>query len=705
MSRNVARPAVWIMAGLSSLAAFSPSSSAGLNVLLVTVDTLRPDRLSCYGSKAVRTPRIDALAGRGALFERAFAHDPLTLPSHTNILLGLTSLAHGVRENGNSYVNGVYQTLAETLKAEGYATGAFVSAFPLDSRFGLGQGFDVYDDRFPAKVAPGLEFSERTAEATVAAALAWLETVKDKGKWFGWVHLWDPHLPYAPPPPFAGRFAKDPYSGEVAYVDASLGPLLDAVEKGGGAERTLVILTGDHGESLGEHGEAAHGYFAYNATIHVPLLIAAPAMKPVRIPGHVGHVDIYPTVCDFVGVEKRPILHGASLAPLMAGKTRKPGPVFFEALDAHVNRGWAPLRGVIDGGHKYIEAPIPEIYDLEKDFDERTNLAGGVDLSPLRKKLAELEKAQTAASQGGGNRNPSRETRDRLQSLGYVVAPSAPGKKTYGPEDDLKTLLPLEQKLGRAKAAAREGRTAESVRDLEDIIKARPDFISAFDLLSKIYAGRGLIDEGLKVLERGLRANPENYAFLSACGIGLARAGRSAPAREALQDALGIYDRDPEVWNALGMAEMSLGDADRALASFERAWALDPLDAVTNENLGVVQVNRAMKTKNRDLLSKAVEYFQASIAADPALPSAHNGLGGAYNFLGRKDEAIAAWEKAVALDPSFDFPLYNLALVYFDRGDKAKALEYCRKYLEAKGSRLTDRERREVENLIDRIKR
>jgi len=673
------------------------------NLLVVTIDTLRPDRLGCYGAKAGSTPQIDALAALGVLFERAFAHDPLTLPSHTNIFLGLTSSAHGVKENGHSYVNAAYLTLAELLKQQGYATGAFVSAFPLDSRFGLDQGFDLYDDRFPARVAPGFEFSERIAEKTVAAAVDWLS--RPKSKWFCWVHLWDPHLPYAPPEPYASRFASDLYAGEVAYVDACLGPLFEAAEQRSGPGRTLILLTGDHGESLGEHGEFAHGYFAYNTTIHIPLILSGPGIKPSRNSANVGHVDIYPTLCDLLGIEKRPPLHGNSLTPLLAGKSRKAGPLFFEAMDANVNRGWAPLRGIIDGGHKFIESPIPELYDLEKDFGEKTNLAAAVDLAPLRKKLADLEKIQAAAGKGGGSRIPGRETRDRLQSLGYVVSPSAPGKKTYGPGDDLKTLLPLEQNLGLARSLAKDGRVAESVRLLEDVTKARPDFISAYDTLSKIYLTRGLTDEALAVLERGQKSNPEHYGFISAYGIALARAGRSEPAVGILQRALGIYEQDPEVWNSLGMVSLRLGNIDEAQQHVERALSMDPSDPVYNENLGVVHVTRALKTKNREEIPKAIASFEASVAADPALASAHNGLGGAYNLAGRKDEAVAAWKKAVAIDPAFDYPLYNLALAYLDKGDKDKALEYCRKYLDVKGTRLTPEERREIDSLIERIKK
>jgi arylsulfatase A-like enzyme len=293
---------------------FSAVRPPGFNLLLITIDTLRPDRLSCYSPKFLKTPAIDGLAEKGVLFERAFAHNPQTLPSHVNILLGLTPLAHGVSENSKSVVAGEFLTLAELLKARGYATGAFISSFALDSRFGLDQGFDVYDDFYSAKPAPGLAYSERSAGETIKAARQWLSRRKEK--WFCWIHLWEPHAPYTPPEPYLSRYAKDPYSGEVAAVDAALGKFFAEAEREGWPGKTFIILTGDHGESLGEHGEMTHTYFAYNSTIWVPLIIEGPGIRPSRVKDYVSHVDLFPTVCELLGLEKNPGLQGESLKPL-----------------------------------------------------------------------------------------------------------------------------------------------------------------------------------------------------------------------------------------------------------------------------------------------------------------------------------------------------------------------------------------------------
>ena len=703
MSERTWRAAALLLAAAFLAAAPLAVRAADVNVLLVTIDTLRTDRLSCYSPKYVKTPRIDALAARGVLFERAFAHDPITLASHTNILLGLVPPAHGVSENSKSVVPQEFLSLAELLKAQGYATGAFVSSFSLDSRFGLDQGFDVYDDAYPSKPAAGLPFSERPAGKTVAAARAWLDA--RKGKWFCWVHLWDPHAPYEPPAPYASQFKNDPYSGEVAYADAELGKLFDWLEGHGGLRQTVVVLTGDHAESLGEHGETYHSYFAYNSTIWVPLIVAGPGIAPAaRIKDYVSHVDIFPTVCEVLGLKAPAGLHGGSLVPFFKGRTRKTLPIYFESLDAHLNRGWAPLRGLIRDGKKYIDSPIPELYDLGKDFDEKTNLAPGVDLAPYKKDYdaAFRSYGRPAAAKPSGTTD--RETRERLRSLGYVASPVTQTKASYGPEDDLKTLLPFEQKIDVVRNLIQAERTAESVKILEDIIKARPDFAMAYFRLGDVYETKGLVEDRLQALERGARANPQNYVMVAGYGITLVNKGRYEKGIDVLSSAMGLFDRDAEVWNSLGVAYWKTGEYDKARAHFEEALTLDPDDAIYNDNMGSFFVATALKIRSAQDVEKALPFFDKAVAADPELASAYNGRAGALKILGRVDEAIKDWEKALALNPRFDFPAYNLAVSYLEKGDKATALDYCRRYLEIKGRAITAEERRDIQSLIEKCR-
>lgn len=689
---------------ISALTLSTTVRAADLNLLLITIDTLRPDRLSCYNSTLVKTPQIDSLAAKGVLFERAFAHDPMTLPSHVNIFLGMTSLAHGVNENSKSVVAAEFETLAELLNSEGYATGAFVGAFPLDSRFGLNQGFDVYDDYYPSRPSPGEAYSERPAEKTIQAAIDWLSL--QKGKWFCWVHIWDPHFPYTAPEPFGSQYKEDPYSGEVAYVDQELGKLLDKVKNTGWFEQTLIILTGDHGEALGEHGELTHSYFAYNSTIWVPLIITAPKIKAARINDYVSHIDIFPTVCDVLGIRKPSSLHGESLDPFLRGKARKKvNPIYFEAMDAYRNRGWAPLQGLILDGKKFIDSPIPELYDLEKDFNEETNLSPATNTASFKKQLEEIKKSNSSPLLSKADRQPNRDTMARLRSLGYVSAPVSRAKSNYGPEDDLKTLLPLEQKYDLALGLRKGGRIPESVRLLDDIIKARKDFMKAYDQLYQIYLSQGLVDEGLQVLERGFLANPDNYMSVSGYGIALVKQGQKEKGAQFLEEAAAIFNKDAEVWNILGVAYWGLGDMARAQDRFEKALALDPEDAVINVNAGSFFIAKVQDTKNPPDILRAVRYFRRAIASDPFLASAYNGLGGVLRLAGNEDEAILNWEMALKIDPNYALSAYNLALVYLEMVDKTRALEYCQMYLTIKGNTLSNAEREDIEKIIKECKK
>ena len=258
-----------------------PAAATGPNLLLITIDTLRADRLGCYGGRIVKTPSIDGLAARGVLFERAFSHAPLTLPAHASILLGLLPPVHGVHDNSNFRVPDELLTLAEWLKGRGYETGAVVGAFPLDSRFGLTRGFDVYDDNYGSQGADRSRV-RRTEGRGRRGPGAGLDR-REEGPWFLWVHCFDPHQTYQPPEPFLTQYKDFPYDGEVAYVDSELGSLFAGLKEPSGQEKTVIVLTADHGESLGDHGETTHGYFAYNATLHVPLIIASPGLKPGRV--------------------------------------------------------------------------------------------------------------------------------------------------------------------------------------------------------------------------------------------------------------------------------------------------------------------------------------------------------------------------------------------------------------------------------------
>jgi len=684
----------FILIGSNTLGA---AKTGAANVLLISIDTIRPDRLSCYTPRYLQTPNIDELASRGVVFNRAFAHTPLTLPSHINLLTGVTPPYHGVHDNARFRLSEDILTLAEYLKGQGYATGAFVGAFPLDSRFGLNQGFDVYDDHYGTKARQEFFYIERTADKVVDVALNWLKA--QSGRWFAFIHVWDPHQPYNPPEPFKSRFNQDLYSGEVAFVDSELGRLFAYLKSHNLLEKTIIILTGDHGESLGEHGESTHGYFAYNSTLWIPLIISGPAIKPQRIDDYVFHIDIFPTLCDILGSSKPADLQGVSLLPLLKGKKSPPRRVYFEALYAYYNRGWAPVKGYFESKKKFIDSPLPEFYDLERDFEEKNNLILQVPLDKYQQKLASLEKALSSAKNREGGQVIDAETMEKLRSLGYVAQPAASLKKTFGPEDDLKTLLPLQEKFAKAMGGYHRGKVEEAITALKEIVADRPTFDLAYSYLATIYKREGRLREAIKVLREGLAQNPQSYSIISTFGILLAESGLYDEAISVLEVGINLWDFDPEMWNYIGMAYWGKGDYKKALEAYQQALSLDPDYPLVFNNLGSLQLSLFLRDKKTEDLNKALNYFKQAIALDPELVSAYNGLGGAYKKLGKVEEAIACWQKALELNPNYDFSLYNLGLTYFELGDKKAALKYLERYLEVKKN-ISVSEKEKIEALI-----
>jgi arylsulfatase A-like enzyme/Flp pilus assembly protein TadD len=685
-----------------ALAAFVSSSlGAGTNLLLVTVDTLRADRLSCYSQAHARTPAVDALAAKGVLFEKAFAHTPTTLPSHTNILLGLTPPFHGVSENSKARVSAAFLTLAEHLKTRNYATGAFISAFPLDSRFGLDQGFDVYDDTFPSRPSAMGFAPERTAEEVVAAASAWISA--QTGPWFCWVHVWDPHAPYAPPEPFLSEYRADPYSGEVAYVDSQLAVLLAHLRKGSQADRTLVVLTADHGEALGEHGELTHGYFAYNSTLHIPLIIAGPGVRPGRVGATVGHVDIFPTVCRLLGLPEPPGLQGRSLVPLMSGKKEKPRVIYFESLEPCLNYGCAPVRGFIDGKTKFVDSPLPEVYDLGRDEREAANLASEADVPALKRQLDVILKALQGPAAAAAVADA--RTRENLRSLGYLSSPVPRTKSDYGPEDDLKSFLPFQQRLERAILLSDAGRDEESVREIGTLIEEKKHFAPAYIYLAEIHMSRGRMAEALRTLDEAVRANPEDYTLLAEYGKALVRNRQFGEAAGILERAVALIDYDPESWDNLGLARMSLGESTRALEAFEKALALDPSSGPVHADIGAFRLSMYLEGgRDPGDLDQAISHFEKATALDATLNPAFRGLGYASLLAGRTESAQTAWERAIAIAPDDDFSTYNLGLICLERGDKPRAKRLFTKILDLRGADLPPADRDRLLALIEKCK-
>ncbi|OGD34999.1 MAG: hypothetical protein A2V45_01410 [Candidatus Aminicenantes bacterium RBG_19FT_COMBO_58_17] len=687
---------------LSAQPSGKETGKGGFNVLLITVDTLRADRLGCYGNTRVKTPHIDSLAQKGALFTRAFAHTPTTLPSHTNILLGTTPVYHGVHDNHNFVVREEFLSLAEHLKNSGFATGAFVGAFPLDSRFGLTQGFDVYDDNYGTSSSQEFSYVERKAEVVVDKALEWLQN--QNGRWFLWVHCFDPHQRYEPPEPFKTEYKDRPYDGEVAYVDYSLGKLLDHIRNQRLDEYTLIIFTGDHGESLGQHGESTHGYFAYNSTLWIPLIIVSPGLKPERIDQPVAHIDVYPTVCDVLGISRPSHLQGLSLLPAMNKKKLPERELYFESLYPFYSRSWAPLRGFLREGVKFMDSPIPEFYDLQKDFDETQNLAEKTSLEKYRATLAAVMEREGYAGESSAGRKADRQTQERLKSLGYLSSPRAQRKAAFTAQDDLKVLLPYQSQLQQAMAAYHKGDVEKGAGLLRGIIAERKDFDLAYTYLAALYKEQKKLKEAVNVLREGYQNCPDSYKVIITFGMFLTEIGAPDQAIEMFKKGLSIIDYDPELWNYLGVAYWNKGDYEEGLKALNQALSLDDNYPIALNNLGSVYLSVSLKSKQPDALEKAMEYFKRAIELDPKYESAYNGLGIALKMAGDLDGAIVNWRKAVELKPDYAFALYNLGLAYLLKGEKALALEYLQKYKARFYTLLPPREQQKLDELIAQCK-
>ena len=669
-----AAAAVWRRdSGRPAFPAFT--KTADQNVLLITIDTLRADALGAYGGRA-RTPNLDGLAAAGVRFTFAHAHAVMTLPSHTSIMTGRYPFEHGVRDNAGFRLGDSVPTLAEMARQKGLATGAFVGAFPLDRQFGLARGFDVYDDLGGREGAPAdFVLSERNASEVVTAASRWIE--QQRRPWLAWVHVFDPHSPYAPPPPFDREYAADPYAGEVAYVDGALGPLLDLARRA--SRSTTIIVTADHGEGLGEHGEATHGVFAYESTLHVPLIIAqVGAQAGGGIPGRndkatsdvpVRHIDILPTIAELVGLPMPANLHGRTLTLAEPGE-REPRPSYFEAMTAMLKRGWAPLRGIIVDRDKYIDLPIEELYDLAADPHEDRNrtAVAGERVRTLTARLKELD-----ATLPGQQTTENAEARARLQSLGYLSG-SAPRKARYTEDDDPKRLVDVDRMMLEGIERHRAGRRTEAMDLYRKVIARRPDMGLAYRRLAYMQWENGATSDAITTLRDALRRNGPDTDVEIRLGTYLAETGHLAEATPMLERVVRADPENRDALNALGIAYAHARNHTSALRTFQRILALDPRDAFALENIGAVHLERHE-------LGAAEEAFRRAAANDPRSSRAEAGLGVVALESGRRDDAVAHWRRAVDLDAANLDALYNLGTQLAAADRMAEARPYLERFL------------------------
>ncbi len=646
---------------------------AGLSVLLITVDTLRADAVGAYSGRAGLTPWIDRLASRGVVFDDAHAHNVLTLPSHANILSGRYPVDHGVRDNAGFRFPQGTDTLATLLAARGYRTAAFVSAFPLASRFGLGRGFEFYDDAFVgAGARPAFLEQERPGTETVARTRRWLEAQRGR-PFFCWVHVFEPHYPYQPPEPFAARFPGDPYHGEVAAADAALGPLLEPVLAAGGQGRTLVVLTSDHGESLGEHGELTHGIFAYEATLRVPLILYQPRLFDARrVFAPARHVDLLPTILDALALAPPAGLPGRSLLRVAAGAPAEETTSYFEALSGQLNRGWAPLTGVIHDRVKYIDLPIPELYDLGVDAREDSNLAGRQprQLEEWRNLLAPLRSRPGPA----GRQAEDRETQERLRSLGYLAGGSAPAKQRYTESDDPKNLIAIDGRLQEIAGRFFAGDLPGALARGRDLVALRPQMPLAWLYLAHLQREAGDLAGAVESLRKAHALGPRDATTLSLLGAYLTQAGRPREAVALLAPAAGGAEPDLDILASLGLALAKLGRTSEALEVLGRARVQEPRNPMVLVQLGAVQLMAGHREPAR-------EAFETALKLNPDSVRAHSSLGLMAAEDGHADRALEHWRAAVALDPQECESLLTLGVLLWRRGRPADGRLYLDLFL------------------------
>lgn len=621
---------------------------SGPNVLLITVDTLRADRLGSYGHTPAATPVLDALAKSGARFVDATAHAPLTHPSHAAILTGRYQGSFGIRLNGMDPLPDDATTLAERMKVAGYRTAAVVGSVVLDKSHGLGQGFDTYDDEIatPASGTVTMASLQRTASEVTAAAKTWLQ--EQRSPWFLWVHYYDPHLPYEAPPQFAKAAAGRPYDAEIAYVDAQIGSLLAAVDK----TQTVVVVTSDHGEALGEHGEPDHGFFLYDATLRVPLIMAGPGIKSAVIKEQVRSIDIAPTIARLAGAAPDPHPSaGVSLGVLLEGGSRPEIPVSIaESWYPRLHFGWSELRSARVGEWKYIAAPKPELYDLRVDTGETKNLASSRAqvASRLDAEVRRITSAFGHTQRTAPAPQPDPETVARLQALGYVgsFAPVTATSSTENPKDHVAAYRQYRDLFNRAVGFLESGKPAAAVPVLQLILKSNVRAFEAHLHLGHAYFALSRMDAALAEYDAAAQLNPSlstpHFEAAKTFAIRGDTAAAVARARRGLQvdpdSAYGHY--------TLGVVYQRAGQWRDAYTAFGRAVELNGRDPRARANLA----GAAMRL---DSLEVARTQFEAMIELGHQVAPAHFNLGVIAERRGDKDGARTHYQRALRADPAF----------------------------------------------------
>ncbi|MGD8628650.1 MAG: sulfatase-like hydrolase/transferase [bacterium] len=690
-----------------------------VNVLLVSLDTVRPDHLGCYGYDAASTPNVDGVAHEGVIFTEALTSVPVTLPSHTSTLTGLYPLSHGVRVNALYVAPEELTTLAEVLRADGYSTGAFVGSLVLDSRFGLDQGFDVYNDDMEVFRTLGqFEQPERRAGTVTDSACDWLETVEEP--FFAFVHYYDAHAPYAPPPPYSTSYAEMPYDGEIAYTDEALGRILKLLKQRGVYDNTTIIITSDHGEGLGEHNEAGHGKLIYDSTVKVALIwrVAGTSggvseiQTPAEISVPVELVDLFPTVLELVGAEAADSIDGRSLVPLMRGENLPSKLCYMESLYPYLAYRWAPLRGVRFREWKYTLAPEPELYRIPDDPGELSNVISEFPeiATELKAHLANLLSMEKEPAEMAEPELSYEETR-KIRALGYVSASRRPVPVDIEPQglDPKQMIGPYEHYVRLAVAALDEKDYDTALKNLRAYAEIDPGNPKVHVMLGLALTETGDYSGAEAALLRFAEIDPGNLPdFIGLCGAAMQQ-GQVAKADFLCRMGIKISPDTPGMLTAMGDVLLQQGLVDSAITVLGQALEKDPGDTFAAVNLGhaclqrgrteeaLRQFHRVLSAhpENLDALNGVASIYVKSASIDsmikylervrsitPDNVDVLKNLGNAYRDKRMLVEAEEAFEQACELEPDKPGTLFRLAVVKAEMGHTQEAIDILRHVLE-----------------------
>lgn len=646
------------------------------NVIIITIDTLRADYVSCYKKGNAVTPNLDQLAAEGVVFDRCISPYPLTLPSHTSILSGTYPLYHQVRDNGGLRVPPQLELISEVLQKNGFKTAGFIAAFVLHSKWGINQGFDTYSDDFDLTKyrLTGTELEKKAGEV-LGQARQWISEHKEE-KFFTWIHLFDPHGEYEPPPPFDKRYPDNPYAGEVEYTDDELGKFFSFLKKQGIYDNTLIVVTSDHGEGLWEHGERSHGFFVYESTVWVPLIIRAPgSYSEKRVSRIVELVDIAPTVLDMLGLDIPRSYQGVSLLPTMDGdKIDKPHVAYTESFYSRFHLGWSELQALYDDNWKYIRAPKEEFFNLEKDRTEQDNLAADPDMkrkkqgvrSKLAKFISDESKHAITPEQVV---NTDKKDRERLESLGYLTSMAAP--KTDGPLPDPKDKVDFLNKYDSARRLMSQTKFDEVIGIAHDLLENEPNNVDTFMMLGVAYSKVGKPDQAVQWFKRSLKEKPDyNDAMVNLLKVLNASGQYNLSIKEG-KNFLKLFPDDFVLHGYLGDAYFYTGDYDGALRHLFKAVEIEPLNSNAFLRIGEIFLEKKDLQKAEFYIKKAINIYRELLNA--------------YFLMGRLEEARgnmvlaqSHYEREIQSYPSNYMAAFHLAEVLRKNRQYHKAIQHYR---------------------------